>query len=426
MADKRTTPETPEGAPQAAPEGPRRKKRAAPTIDLTATEVPPAQTATPPQPEPPPAAEEPPPANAAQAKTPPTRTGGAFGAAALAGGAAGVVTALLILLGLYFAGLPPLQQATSTTTTPQVAADSQALDALTQRIGKIEEAIKKLPTSNAGIPERLAAADSAIKSLGVALAALNRRSDDIAANASQARERAEAAQKAVAELGTSVQEFAKDAAKYAAAGISPVELDTLQKRIAALEQSAKLARADIAKASSADFSARLALSAAALRDAVTSGAPFADELAAVKQLGGDDKALAPLAPFATTGVPTAAALAQELHALLPAMLQIYGAAAPEGGFLERLQANAGKMVRIRPVTAPTGDEPSAVLARIEIDTAKADIAAALSDLGKLDSATRAPAQAWTAKAQARVAALAAAKQYAAETARALGSKAGAQ
>ena len=70
--------------------------------------------------------------------------------------------------------------------------------------------------------------------------------------------------------------------------------------------------------------------------------------------------------------------------------------------------------------------PSAVLARLEIDASKADIAAALSDLGKLDGATRAPAQAWIAKAQARQAALDAARKYAADTARALGSKAGAQ
>jgi hypothetical protein len=419
MADKRTTPEAPEGAPQAAPEGPRRKKRAAPTIDLTATEVPQAQPATPPQPQPPPA-EEPPPANSAQVKTPPARNVGAFGAAALAGGAAGIIAALLVLLGLYFANLLPLQQATSTTTT-QVVADSQALDALTQRIGKIEESIKKLPTSDAGVAERLAAADSALKSLGVALATLNRRSDDIAANTNQARERADAAAKAVADLRASAQEAAKNSS-----GISPAELDTLQKRIAALEQSAQLARADIAKASSADMAARLALSAAVLRDAVTSGAPFADELAAVKSLGGDDKTLVPLAPLATAGVPTAQALAHELHALLPAMLKISTAAAPEGGFLERLEANAGGLMRFRPLNAPVGDDASSVLARLEIDVSKADIAAALDDLGKLDNATRAPAQGWIAKAQARQAALSAAKQYAADTARALGSKAGAQ
>jgi hypothetical protein len=343
--------------------------------------------------------------------------------ATLAAGAAGAATVLLILFAIWLSGLLPLRYVASTDTVAQAGADRSALDTLTQRVSKIEEAIKSLPAGDAGVAERLAAAENAMKSLGVALAALSRRSDDIAANASQARERADAAAKAMADLQASIKATAPG-------GASHEEIEALDKRIAALESASQSARADISKiattTSGNDTAARLALSAGVLRDAVLVGAPFAEELAAVKQLGGDDKALAPLAPFATTGVPTAPALAQELHALLPAMLEISGASAPEGGFLDRLQANAGKLVRIRPVTAPTGDDPSAVLARIEIDAAKANIAAALADLGKLDSATRAPAQAWIAKTQARQAALAAVRQYAADTARALGSKAGTQ
>ena len=253
-----------------------------------------------------------------------------------------------------------------------------------------------MPASDPGIAERLTAADNAMKSLGIALAALNRRSDEIAANTSQARERADAAAKAVTDLRAGMQ----DVAKNSPAGISPAELDALQKRLAALEQSAKAARDDIAKASSADIAARLALSAAALRDAVASGAPYTVELAQAKSLGADEKVLTSLAPFATTGIPTAQAMAQELRALLPAMLKISGAQVPQGGFLERLQANAGKLVHIRPVDAPPGDVPSAVLARLEVDAAKADIAAALGDLGKLADATRAPAQAWIKRAKA--------------------------
>jgi hypothetical protein len=418
MADKRTTPEAPEGAPQAAPERSRRTKRAAPTIELTATEVPPPQQAAAPQPDPPPAAEEPAPGKTAAAETQPARTGVTFGVAALTGGAAGLAGALLVLLGLYVAGL--VHPATSTTTTTQ-AADSKAIDALAQRVGALETEIKNLPPGDAGVAARLAAAESAMKSLGVALAALSRRNDDIAANADQARERADAAQKAIAELRASVQ----DAAKTSSAGITPAELEALQSRIAALEQSTKLARDDIAKASSADVAARLALSAASLRDAVTSGAPFSAELTQAKVLGADDKILAPLAPFAATGVPAAPALGHELNALLPTMIK-NADAAPQGGFLDRLQANAGRLVRIRPVSAPPGDEPSAVLARLEIDAAKADIAAALADLGRLDEATRAPAQGWIEKAQARQAALEAVHKFAADTARALGPKAAAQ
>jgi hypothetical protein len=411
MADKRTTPKTPAGAqpdaPQDAGSGPRRKKRVAPTIDLTATEMPSPEAASPPQPDPPPSAQEP------LADPAGIRPGGHI-MATLVAGIVGAATVMLVLVALWLSGLLPVRYMASTDTGAQVSVDTKAIDALTQRVSKIESTISKLLAGDAGVTERLAAADSAMKSLGIALTALNRRSDDTAATASQARERADAAVKAVNDLRASVQ----DVAKNSSAGISPAELDALQKRMAALEQSAKAARDDIAKASSADIAARLALSAVGLRDAVASGAPFAAELAQAKSLGADDKVLAPLAPFAATGVPASPALAQELRALLPAMLKISGAQASEGGFLERLQANASKLVRVRPVDAPPGDDPSAVLARLEIDAAKADIAAALADLGKLADATRAPAQAWIERAKARQAALAAARQHAADTARA--------
>jgi hypothetical protein len=441
MADKRTGPGAHEGA--------RRGKRAAPTIDLTATEVKPAAAADkpaaepaqaappPPAPEPPPAASDVPPAagNAAMGGNSASPPGGFFSGPTLAAGTAGAAIVTLVLFGLWLTGWVPIRYAGSTATRARVTAlemelhdmkkrpagavDSKSIDALGQRIGKIEDALAKIPAGEANVSERLAAADNAMKALGVALAALNKRSDDIAANAAQARERAELAQKAVAELGASVQAFATDAAKYAAAGMSPAELDALQKRIAALEQSAKSARDDIAKTTATDTAVRLALSAAGLRDAAQSGAPFAAELTQVKTLGADDKALAPLAPFAASGVPTQSALAHELQALIPAMLKLAGAPSPSGGFLERLQANAGKLVRIRPVDAPVGDDAAALLARIEIAAAKADIAGALADLGKLNDATRAPAQDWIKQAQASQAALAAARQFAADTARSL-------
>lgn len=441
MADKRTGPGAHEGA--------RRGKRAAPTIDLTATEVKPAAAAgkpagepapaapPPPAPEPPPAASDVPPAagNTATGGNSGRPPGGFFSGPTLAAGAA-IVT--LVLFALWLTGWVPIRYAGSTATRARVTAlemelhdlksrptgalDGKSIDALGQRIGKIEDVLTRLPAGEANVGERLAAADNAMKALGVALAALNKRSDDIAVAATQARERAEAAEKAVTDLRASVQELNKDAAKSATPGISPVELEALQKRMAALEQSAKSARDDIAKTTATDTAVRLALSAAALRAAAASGAPFAAELAQVKSLGGDDKALTPLTPFAATGVPTRAALAEVLRALVPAMLKASGAPAPAGGFLERLQANAGRLVRIRPVDAPAGDDASAVLARIEIAAANVDIAAALADLSKLNDATRSPAQDWIKQARASQAALAAARQFAADTARALGAR----
>jgi len=441
MADKRTGPGAHEGA--------RRGKRAAPTIDLTATEMKPAAAAgepapepaqaapPPPAPEPPPAASDVPPAvgHTAMGGNSGSPPGGFFSGPTLAAGAAGAAIVTLVLFALWLTGWVPIRYAGSTATRARVTAlemelhdlkkrpagavDSKAIDALGQRIGKIEDAFAKLPAGEANVGERLVAADNAMKTLGVALAALNKRSDDIAATAAQARARAEAMEKAVMDLRASLQEINKDAAKSAVPGMSPVELEALQKRMAALEQSAKSVRDDIAKTTATDTAVRLALSAAALRTAAVSGAPFAAELAQVQALGGDDKALAPLTPFAASGVPTRAALAEALRALVPAMLKASGEQAPAGGFLERLQANAGKLVRVRPVDAPAGDDASALLARIEIAAAKADIAGALADLGKLNDATRAPAQDWIKLARASEAALAAARQFTADTARSL-------
>ena len=429
MADKRTTPEAPQEASQETPDAPRRKKRMAPTIDLAATEMQSSQ-ADPPLPPP---TQDPP--QTQDEPSPPA--GGWIGthisAATLAAGVAGAACVTLVLFALWLTGLVPIRYAGSTAMRARVAVlemqlqdlqkrpeagDSKSADALSQRVSKIEETIAKLPAGDAGVAERLTAADNALKSLGIALTALNRHSDDTAANAAQARERADAAAKAVTELRVSLQEVTKNTS----AGILPSDLDALQRRVAALEQSTKAARDEIAKASTSDAAARVALNAAALRDAVVSGAPFTAELAQAKSLGADEKLLAPLASFAATGVPAPAALAQELRVLIPAMLKVSGAQTAEGGFIERLQANAGKLVRIRPVDAPPGDDASAALARIEIDAAKADIVVALADLGKLTDAAQAPAQAWIAKAQSCQAALAAARQFAAETARALGSR----
>ena len=80
-----------------------------------------------------------------------------------------------------------------------------------------------------------------------------------------------------------------------------------------------------------------------------------------------------------------------------------------GTFLERLQSNAEKIVRIRPAGEVAGDDPPSVSARIEGRAGNADIRGALAELAKLPPDARAPAQAWIKKAEARNAAIAAAR-----------------
>ena len=402
MADKPTTPNRAGGG---------RRKRAAPTIDLKATEVPTISQA--PEAETGEKPEQTSRASSAETQTESQRephpagtdAGSPQGGAALwqmlAAGCAGAATMTGVLLALWFGGFLPVQNGEMDRV------ESTATAAFNDRIARIEAAAARPQTLDPSVSERLSAADNAIKSLGIALTALTKRNDETAGGAAEARARADAAEKAVSQMRANIQDVTKDTA----GGLSPGEVDVVQKRIAALEQ--------VAKAPSTDNAARLALSAAALRDAVLSGVPFVAELDEVKSLGADEKVLAPLISFANSGTPTSVALAQELRALLPALMK--SSQAPTG-FLERLEANAGKLVRIRPVDAPAGDDASAVLARVEVEAAQAAIDDAIIDLGKLDAATRAPAQDWIRKAQARQAAFAAARQFASETTHALGKR----
>jgi len=471
MAEKRTTPEAPSGG---------RRKRAAPTIDLTATEVP-AERATPDQaaatPSPKTEESQSGPKEAASPKPrqtrheekasadtvrpqaaeresatrlpPPSPPHGGNTGSAVMGGIVGAMIVAAAAGGLWYGGIIPPQSGNDPTgalgaqvtalqkkiqdlqTRPAPsAADTGAIDrsiaALGRRLNAMEQSIASLPTGNKSIADRVAAADNAMKSLGVALAALNRRSDDIAAKAAQAQEQAAAAEKAINDLRTSVQSASREASN----AVAPSQLDDVRQQIAALEQSVKAVRADldrsirtldgrISKAGAADRAARLALSASVLQMKVTSGAPYAPELAQAKSLGADQQVLAPLDRFAVSGVPGTSALAVQLLDVIPAMRKAAGAA-ESGAFLDRLLANASKLVRIRPAEAPVGDGPADVLARIEAKAANGNVTDALADLARLPPPVRAPAQAWIAKAKARQDALAAAQRFAAETARALG------
>lgn len=408
MSDKRTTPDPAERAP--------RRKRSAPTIDLTATEVPPAAADSGRSSGPPPAHERPeavtePEAQPMADQASSLKQSAWLSVPALAGGVFGAALMAIVLGALWFADAVPVRYVASSDSSAQISApDNRAVDAITQRITRIEGALARLPANDPGVAERLSAADNAMKSLGIALTALNKRNDEIAGNAADARARADAAQNAMTQLRDSVQSLSKNTP----ASPSPADVDIVQKRLAALEQAVKVAPADNA--------ARLALSAAALRDTVASGAPFVAELDEVRSLGADEKSLAPLVPFASSGAPTIETLAQELRALIPTIMKTSGAQVPAGNYLERLEASAARLVRIRPVGMPAGDDASAVLARVEKEAASAAIADALTDLGKLDVATRAPAQAWIGKAQARQTAVAAARELASQTAHALGKR----
>jgi hypothetical protein len=166
---------------------------------------------------------------------------------------------------------------------------------------------------------------------------------------------------------------------------------------------------------------------------VERGAPFAAELAATKTLAPDmTGSLAPLDDFAAAGLPASPALARELSALIPDLVkaeraqadkiqaQKVQAASHEESFLQKLQSNAERLVRIRPVGEVTGDQPVQVIARIEARAARGDVSGAAAELLALPPPVRAPAEAWIRKVGTRDKALALARQFSTNALAALG------
>jgi hypothetical protein len=293
------------------------------------------------------------------------------------------------------------------------------------RVAKLEAAgTGVLPApgaADAGLSNRLAGLEGEVKALAATIGALGRRSDDATAAARDARAKSDTAATAVAALAQKVG---------TGNPLTKSDLDNFDQRVAALERSHKLLEAELAKSSAASSAAaasgdralRLAYAASALKAAVERGEPFAPELATVKALGAAPATLAPLEPFAASGVPSAGTLALKLAELAPSLRAPAGApaTAPGENFLQRLQVNAEKLVRVRPVGEAEGDAASGGVARAAAMAARDDLAGALAELAKLPPAERAPAEAWIKQAQARAAAIDASRRLVADTLAGLG------
>jgi hypothetical protein len=289
-------------------------------------------------------------------------------------------------------------------------ADPRALDDVAGRLGKLEAvAATPGPSSDPAPGARIAALETEIKVLAQTVGMLGRRNDEAITAAREARARADANAAALAELS---QKLARAQAPAVARG----EIEALANRVAAVEHTEKASESQIAKSpavESGDRVVRLALAATALKAAVDGGDPFTAELGTVQALAADPKLVAALEPFASTGVPTAAAFARELAAISPSLRQGV-VPPPRESLLEKLQGHAEKLVRVRPLDAAADSEGAALAARIAVKVSRGDFAGARADLDKLPPDARAPAEAWIKKAQSRTAALDASRRLAAD------------
>jgi hypothetical protein len=377
-----------------------RARREPPTIDLQATEVSsePAKADegaeaehAPPEPSPEPVAQP-----APQPVSP-------WAIAPISGA---VAAALVIAVG-WVLGWRAVQ-----APAPAPQFNAAAIDDLTARIAGIE--------TKAGKPAGDPAAAARIEAVEKSLAALR---GELATTRAQA------------EKLSSVTNDVKSAPRDGVA--AALDLAAVNERIARIEsatrsqgaeiaqQSAKIADIKAADAKPADakpeddIPLRRLVSAALLDVLVRVGDPYVAALNATKSLTDNADALKPLDAFAASGVPNVNALCRELITIVPKLSPPPDNAATTGtGIVDRLQAGAAKLVRIQRADA-VGEDRGSIVARVTTAALHNDIAGARRELNTLSPADRAAAQAWLDKADARDAALAASRKFAADAMAAL-------
>ena len=382
-----------------------RPKREPPTIELEATEVSSetkssAETSSEasPEPSPEPTPEAP---SVSPVDAPPSRPVSPWIIAPVSGAAA---AALVIGVG-WMLGWPAVQPA-SAPPAPQLSA---AIDGLTARVAGLEPKVGK-PVPDPASAARTEALEKTVAALRAELAATRAQGEKLASTVNEVKSAPRGDGAASPDLSGIDERIAKIESLMRAQGAEIAQ------------QGSKLADTKADAKPADDMPLRRLVAAALLDVLVRIGEPYPVALAATKPLAPNPDVLKPLDQFAEKGVPSAGKLSSELLALVPKLLpaaQQNNATTTGTGIVERLQAGAAKLVKIER-TDTAGTDRGAVVARITAAALRNDANEARRELKTLEPADRAAAQSWLERADARDAALAASRQFAADAMAALG------
>jgi hypothetical protein len=382
-----------------------RPKREPPTIDLEATEVSSetkssGEASSEPSPEP--SQESRPEApSVSPVDAPLSRPVSPWIIAPVSGAAA---AALVIGVG-WMLGWPAIQPA-SAPPAPQLSA---AIDGLTARVAGLEPKVGK-PVPDPASAARTEALEKTVAALRAELAATRAQGEKLASAINDVKSAPRGDGTASPDLSGIDERIAKIESLMRAQGAEIAQ------------QGSKLADTKADAKPADDMPLRRLVAAALLDVLVRIGEPYPVALAATKPLAPNPDVLKPLDQFAEKGVPNAGRLSSELLALVPKLLpaaQQNNATTTGTGIVERLQAGAAKLVKIER-TDTAGTDRGAVVARITAAALRNDANEARRELKTLEPADRAAAQSWLERADARDAALAASRQFAADAMAALG------
>jgi chaperonin cofactor prefoldin len=286
---------------------------------------------------------------------------------------------------------PPLGARASRPLPPAVrneAGETPALPAGEDRVGDLESRVAALDATLTSLTDRIASLELAIRDAATAARVAGDRAEKVANLFEGAKEGDDEQNRAQQQDRGALEDLASRVATLES------QQNHLQQKQEGLDRLASAITAP-------DKAVRVATVAVALRSAVERSAPFTAELGAARSLGLDERALATLEPFAATGLPTRDELFHSLSSLLPELRRLSAPPNRDLGYLERLRASAIKMLNIRPAQDQPGDDPAAVVSRIEFKMAQQDVETMVAELDKLPAPARELAQPWRTKALAR-------------------------
>lgn len=296
----------------------------------------------------------------------------------------------------------------------ETAADSSATDALEAQIAEL----------SAQLEQARAAVAEAQNAVAVTRDGLTARIDALATDITErvaTLEKAPIEQAADAAVAVAVQAYESEVAALRDETRSRFDAlsEDLQARLGegnaaiveALEANQRLQdeRAEReAAARAAEDAARKAQAMSVVRTALETGAPFDAALQVLTD------APAPLPDLAAEGAPTSSELADAFPPLARTALTVALREADDNSMEGRAMTFFRTQLGIRSLTPQEGDDPDAVLSRMEAAVATGDYDTAVTEAAALPEAAQAVLADWLGAVQARSAALAAADALAAE------------
>ncbi len=302
-------------------------------------------------------------------------------------GTAALVIAVAWLIGWPGEAAPP----------PAPAVSRAVIDGIAARLAAVESKTNQPAAPDLAAVARMDALEKSVAAVRSDLAGLRAQSETLASD--------------IKDLKSAPREAA-----------TAPDLTAIDERIASLERADRTQSKAIAQESAKpvdDLALRRIVAAALLDVLVRIGDPYPAALTAAKSLAPNPDALKPLAQFADSGVPSAPVLSRELLALVPKLAPPQPENSTTGtGLVDRLRAGASELVRIERTDA-VGTDPGNVVGRVTAAALRNEYKEARRELQTLPAADRAAAQGWIEKADARDAALAVSRQFAADAMTAL-------